>query len=72
MLMGDPDGMNQRRVEWARKAIGAFIDATHTDEKDALVDLLCDLIHYADSVGVEFETAVTAAQGHYRAEIGDE
>lgn len=66
----DPDNINELRVQFAKAAIAAFMDASQTDAADALVDLLTDLMHLADHKrGWDFERSLKAARGHYGAEI---
>lgn len=69
-LPPDPDGMNDDRAAWAETALAAFIAATGTGREDALPDLLCDLMHWADRAGYDFETARERARDHYTAETG--
>ena len=66
----DPDGINKDRAAWAGKALATFQHTTRTDDGDVLKDLLCDLMHWADQNGQEFDVALDAAQYHYRAETG--
>jgi hypothetical protein len=47
-LPADPEGMNDRRAEWALTALLAFRYVTGTDWSDAVADLLCDLMHFCD------------------------
>lgn len=54
-LPPDPDGQNDDRADWARTALRAFMRATGTDLEDALGDLLCDLRHWADRNGFDFD-----------------
>lgn len=64
-LPPDPEGMNDRRAEWAAAALRAFMEATGTDEEDALGDLLADLMHWADRNNFDFESALDRARSHY-------
>ena len=64
----DPEGMNDSRATWAALAVTAFQHATGTDDKDALSDLLADLMHWADRSKFHFEAALVRAQDHYQAE----
>jgi len=71
-LPPDPEGMNDKRAEWASRAITAFQDATGTEDEDALGDLLTDLMHWADRNQYDFEAALFRGRDHYEAEtIGD-
>ena len=67
-LPPDPDNMNGSRAEWAAVALRAFMDATRTDEEDALGDLLTDLLHWANRHNFDFELALDRARWHYEAE----
>jgi hypothetical protein len=71
-LPPDPDGMNDRRAQWAGHAIAAFRDATGTDEADAVCDLLADLMHWCDRHGQEFRRELDRANHHYVAETFDD
>jgi hypothetical protein len=69
-LPPDIDGMNDKRAQWARATLDAFIAQTGVDNEDALGDLLCDLIHLSDREPFDFEAALDTARGHYAAETG--
>lgn len=48
------DVANEDRATWARKALQTFARETGSGMgQDALRDLLCDLAHYADSIGLD-------------------
>lgn len=68
----DPDGMNDIRAEWAGISLIAFQTTTGTDECDALADLLCDLMHWADRNGQDFEAMLERAKNNYEAETMEE
>jgi hypothetical protein len=61
----DPEGMNDRRAEWAAAALRAFMEATGTDEENALGDLLTDMMHWADRNNFDFDSALDRARCHY-------
>lgn len=67
-LPPDPENMNDSRAAWAGAALRAFMEATRTDEEDALGDLLADLMHWADRNNFDFELAFDRARFHYEAE----
>jgi hypothetical protein len=67
-LPADPEEMNNDRAQWAAEAIYAFQRVTGTEDQDALGDLLCDLMHWCDRNGCEFEAALSRARMHYEAE----
>ncbi len=62
-----PDGMNDKRAEWAGCAVRHFQSLTGTDFEDALSDLLGDLIHWSDRNNFDFEAALDRACFHYEA-----
>lgn len=67
-LPPDPEGQNDERAEWAHRAILAFEGATGTDREDALADLLCDLMHWANVYGQDFERELSRATDSYSEE----
>jgi len=66
------DPTNIDRATWAADALRTFREATLTDAEDALGDLLCDLMHWADVVGENFAETLLGAQNTYAAEIAEE
>lgn len=68
----DPEEMNQDRALWAGVAIAVFQRETGTDEEDALGDLLCDLMHWADRNRHDFEIALDRARYNYLCETSQE
>lgn len=70
-LPPDPDGQNNDRAKWAQEAIAAFMEATGTDLEDALPDLLCDLMHWADRNGQQFGMMLERARENYKAETAE-
>jgi hypothetical protein len=69
-LPPDPEGMNDDRAEWAHEAIIGFMKRTGTDFQDSLGDLLCDLMHWSDRAGFDFQIALDRAHAHYTEETG--
>ena len=65
VLPADPDGQNAERAEWAEMAIEQFENTTGTDREDALADLLCDLRHWADRNGLDWDAELNVAMGRY-------
>ena len=61
--------MNQDRAEWAAIALDAFQDRTQCDAEDVLADLLCDLMHWANQTGADFDVELLRANNHYQTEI---
>ena len=52
----------------AATALAAFRRETCCDHEDSLADLLCDLMHWADTHKFDFEAALFRAECHYREE----
>ena len=71
-LPPDPEGQNGDRAAWAESAIVAFEAATGTDREDALADLLCDLMHWADRNGADFASQLDRAYRNYEEETAAE
>jgi hypothetical protein len=67
-LPPDPEHLNEDRSKWAGDAIASFIAATGTEPEDALIDLLCDLMHWADRTDGCFESSLEWARSHYAEE----
>jgi len=67
-LPPDPEWTNDDRAECAHRAILAFEGATGTDREYALADLLCDLMHWANVYGQDFERALSRATDSYAEE----
>jgi hypothetical protein len=65
--LDNPEPTNADRAEWAADALRHFQCTTGTDDEDALVDLLADLIHWADRQSFDF--ALDIARMHYEAEM---
>ncbi len=64
--------MNDKRAEWAEVVLATFCRVAQTDECDALVDLLADLMHWCDRSGSRFNDALRIARMHYKAETSGE
>lgn len=60
---------NDMRAASAAKAVEAFQRATLTDDSDALSDLLCNLMHWADQSGQDFAQALNRGASHYQSEV---
>ena len=67
-LPPDPEGMNDDRGEWAAAALRHFQCTTGSDYDDAPCDLICDLMHWCDRNGFDFDDALRTARMHYEAE----
>jgi hypothetical protein len=67
-LPPDPDGMAAARTRFAQGALWAFQKQTHTDDEDAVCDLLCDLMHWCDYNDTDFADQYRRASYHYEAE----
>ncbi len=56
------DVVNEDRARWARRALHAFARDTGSGTgEEGVTDLICDLGHYADSVGIDFASALDRA-----------
>jgi hypothetical protein len=71
-LPPDPEGMNAKRAHHAWVAVVAFQNETGTDDEDCLCDLLCDLRHWADRNGYDWENQMRRAANHYTEETTPE
>lgn len=69
-LPPDPEAMNDERSQFAEKAIKGFMRDTGADREDALADLLCNFMHWADRQPGErtFADDLERAEMHYREE----
>ena len=62
---------NDSRAYLAALALVVFNRfASNGDHEEVLPDLLCDLHHLADRVGVDFNQALDSSDRHYLAEVG--
>jgi hypothetical protein len=71
IIKPDPEGMNDERVQLADLAIQAFQQKCFRlpEDPDTVVsDLLCDMHHWCDSQGLDFEEMLYRASQHYAAE----
>lgn len=66
--------MKSNNKNRAKRALCALSSVNTYDPgtRDGLVDLLTDLMHYADLEGLDFQHAVDIATGHYVAESNGE
>lgn len=62
------DVTNNDRAYWALKAVQEFMRQTGTDREDAVVDLICDLLHLARSDGDDPRAVIDTALMHFEAE----
>lgn len=60
---------NRKRAQCGAVAMRAYRKAKISDNDSCLEDLLCDLIHWADSNQRNFLKALVAATKHYAHEI---
>lgn len=67
-LPADPEGMNDQRAAWAAASIRCFQKQTGTDRDTALLDLLCDLMHFCDRNGFDFDHELARGRLHYKEE----
>lgn len=70
-LKADPmEGLekNYERAEWAAEAVNKFIKRTGTDPECAIGDLICNLMHLCDRLGIDIEKTLRSATANYREE----
>jgi hypothetical protein len=67
-LSPDPKLLNVRRARWAAAAIEAYQRQTSADTRDAVSDLLTDLMHWCDQFGQAFPEELHRTRGHYAVE----
>ncbi len=63
---------NTRRAGWALSALLAFQDEVGRDDESAVADLLCDLMHFCDAVGVTFAVELARGERHHDEEVRGE
>lgn len=69
VLLFDPDRMNAYRASIAERALESFAPAVFRENpQSTLIDLLCDLHHWADRNGIDFAVARSSADSHYNKE----
>ena len=68
-LPPDPEELNNARAAWGAEALLHFTEVCKTDMEDALCDLLCDLRHWADRNGTDWQAELDRAMMHYNSEI---
>lgn len=65
--------MNNDRAEWAAKSVLTFMQETNTDADSAIGDLLGNLRHLCDRLGLDFEEQLAAGNNYYTDETaGDQ
>ncbi len=69
-LPPDPDQMNDHRAELAEASLRHFQCWSGADHKDALADLLCNLMHWCDRNEFRFEEALGRGRMQYLIETG--
>ncbi len=67
-IPGDPDSQNNDRAMWALSAIREFRTVTGVDPEDSIADLVCDLAHLCDRIGICFDAEIMRASQHYSEE----
>lgn len=64
---------NEDRAQWAENALKTFSRETGSDMgREALHDLLCDLGHYADQLGLDFDDEMRRAAETWSEEKAEE
>ncbi|QBP31095.1 hypothetical protein SEA_REFUGE_77 [Mycobacterium phage Refuge] len=69
---GREPGDNSYNVSWAAVAASAYQKVIGGDFENIIPDLLGDLMHLADAMGVDFEEALNKAEFNYDAEVNGE
>lgn len=67
-MPSDLEEKNEERAGWAAIAVQAFMDKTGSELEYAVGDLLCDLRHFCDYHGIDFDDENANGRGHYEAE----
>lgn len=68
-LPPDPDRKNGQRAGWAGSALACFRFHTGADEEDQVADLICDLRHWCDRNGYDFERELARGWEMYEIEV---
>lgn len=63
---------NEQRAEQAYRTILYFEQQPGVGRESSLKDLLCNLMHWADEQGEDFDDALEVARMNYEAEILEE
>lgn len=70
----DQIATNAARSKWGGQLVAVFaalagLDAPGEDDATRLGDLLADLMHWCDAVGVDFDDALRRARNHHHEEL---
>ena len=72
-IVGDPQGDNNARAAFGAVALSAFIKRVGKDVPETeLADLLADLMHLADAMGIDFDSVLATAERNHREELRGE
>lgn len=72
-IVGDPQGDNNARAAFGAVALSAFIKHVGKDVPETeFADLLADLMHLADAMGIDFDSALATAERNHREELRGE
>ena len=63
---------NRDRAEFAASALDYFQVACPCGDDDALTDLLCDLMHWANQTSFDFDAELARAKRNYSSELSEE
>jgi hypothetical protein len=63
--------LNEEQVTRAREIVRAF-NPQETDQETNLSDILCNLMHFCDAEGWNFNAQIERGRFHYEAESGDD
>jgi len=70
-LPPNPDKMNDERAGWAGSALDVFQFVTGTEDCDKVADLICNLRHWCDRNGQNFERELARGWEMYEVEVRD-
>ncbi len=65
---------NKQRAQYARKAMRLFQEQTRSDDENAISDLICDLMHLAETSVLKQDALEQVRRGiyHWYAETNNE
>lgn len=71
-LPPDPEELNESRAMWAGHALNAFMADTGSEPQDCVSDLICNLRHWCDRNGQDFERELARGWESYEQETRDD
>lgn len=58
------------KVDYGRRALSNYQCFDRDDEPTSIVDLVCDLMHYAERIGADAYALIGSATSHFESEGG--